>query len=230
MSSKLTEMIENRHSHDNREMVTEEKEAIIKHGLQLMAYTLGVTFVSAAAFMAMGWTLTGLSMIALIGVFFAYLFIGGAIMTSIMVNKDNKTRYMIGFTLFGIINGLLFSLTLSTMTVVSFLVVGVLSMAVTLSCIMISKKYLIDASGWEKPILFSSIACIVGLIATAAITSTLLTVVVSIAIIAVMSAYIMYETQEAIKNPASSGPELAIGYFLSFLNIFLSIANLLGID
>lgn len=157
------------------------------------------------------------------GIFALVASIGLIILINIFRNSKIALPLLMGF---GFLQGLFISpiIYISSSS-------AILSSLIGTSVIMAGTSYLafknkLDSSGWGKYLFFVLIAIIITSIVNIFLGSSILATLLSIGVIIVMSGYIIYDTQDALKNPDSNYIVLALNFYINILNIFLNLLSI----
>ena len=187
-------------------------------GMTVLGYVIGMMFLPqiAGAITGVGGIL--LFMVAMIGMIFA-----------ISAFQDSY----IGFILllaFGVIEGIFLTplIAMSSSNAIISALCGTVIAAVATSAIAFSGK--VDSAGWGKFLLPLLIAMLVGVVVNLFLQSTGFQIMLSLGIIALMSAFMVYDTQQALKYPKKSYVAVALGFYLNIINIFINLLSLFGLS
>jgi len=104
------------------------------------------------------------------------------------------------------------------------------TVGVTFACMRYAATFKVDTSSWGGPLMIILLVAIGVMIANIWIGSALLASAMSVGIIVLFSAFILYDTQQALRNPDMSYIEFAINMYLNMLNIFIHLLSLIGND
>lgn len=228
MIDRIEDTINTQKARDNSTMDAADKHRIITIGLLKTAVSIVCCFVTASTLSVLGVSIGGL--LAPFFIFLAYMGIAIFLMTLIVKHRHNEVYSNILMMLFGCLHGVLMvnvfaALTISSIIIILFLTVGVVG-----ATIFFAKTWLIDSTGWSKPLLIGLVVAIIAMVVNIFLGSALLSVIISSVVILIMIAMVMHETQEALSNPHATSTEFALGIYLSFINIFIHLASIMGLD
>lgn len=132
--------------------------------------------------------------------------------------------------LFGGVQGLFTGAFISTFPLSSILLAVAGTIGVTFACMRYAATFKLDTSNWGGPLIATLTIAILVSVANIWIGSSMLATALSVGIIILFSGFILYDTQQALKNPHMSYIEFAIGMYLNIFNIFLHLLSLIGND
>lgn len=219
------EFIENMIDRSKSSVVAKESaeaSKVIKNGLLAVMATiattaLGVMLASHFGIVISGW-------LAALG--FLALMIGMIFLISIAANTPFGLPLLLTF---GFIQGVFLMGFITMFTVTSLLIATGTTLGITGACMFVALSGKVDSSKWGPYLLVMMVAAIIGIVINIFLGSTMLSMMLSIAIIFIMGGLIVYETQQAIDNPHDSYIHFALGLYLSMINIFIHTLNILGI-
>ena len=88
----------------------------------------------------------------------------------------------------------------------------------------------VDTSNWGGYLLVTLIGLIVAMFVNIFIQATAFQMLISSGVIVVMSAFMIYDTQQAIKYPRESYLLVALSFYLNLLNIFIHMLAIFGMN
>lgn len=202
---------------------TAEARKVIINGLYAVAATILMALVGGTVASTMGLTLGLWGVIGVFVVMFGLIF-------AISAYSHTKLGLPL-LLLFGATHGLILVgyVSLFTTQMLAIAVVGTLVVVGGCMWVAMTQKS-VDSSNWGGYLLVLLVAALVGLIANIFIGSTLLSGALSVGIIVLMGAFVIYDTQDAIRNPHRGYVEFALGMYLNIINIFIHLLNLLGMS
>lgn len=165
-----------------------------------------------------GWVAAILFMVGMIG-----------LIVLIQANANNSLGLPL-LLLFGGLQGVFAGAYLATFPISSILLAIGGTIGITFACMRYAATFKVDTSNWGGPLLIILLVAIGVMIANIWIGSALLATALSVGIIVLFSAFILYDTQQALKNPEMSYIEFAIGMYLNMFNIFIHLLSLIGND
>lgn len=207
----------------SRSLTFEKGRKNVVNGLIAVAAMFGTTGIGvwiASLFNVVftGWVSAIVFIVLMIGLIFL-----------IQANANNALGLPL-LLLFGGLQGIFMGAYLTMFPLSSiFLAIGG-TIAITFACMRYAATFKVDTSNWGGPLLIILLIAIGVMFANIWIGSALLSTALSVGIVVLFSAFILYDTQQALKNPDMSYIEFAIDMYLNMLNIFIHLLSLIGND
>lgn len=145
----------------------------------------------------------------------------------ILINVFRNSRMALPLLMgFGFLQGIFISplVYMSSSTAVLSSLAGTAVILFGTSYLALKNK--LDSSGWGKYLFFVLIAIIITSLINIFLGSTILATLLSIGVIIVMSGYIVYDTQDAMRNPDTNYVVLTLNFYINILNIFINLLSL----
>ncbi|ASV44347.1 hypothetical protein PBI_SCTP2_332 [Salicola phage SCTP-2] len=201
---------------------SQEAMKVIKNGLLAVMATiattiLGVLFASHFGIVISGWVGALIFLAVMVGMIF-------------LISAAANTPFGLPLLLtFGFLQGIFLMGFITQFTVTSLLIATGTTLGITAACMFLALSGKVDSSKWGPYLLIVLVAAIIGIVINIFLASTMLSLMLSMAIIFIMGGLIVYETQQAVNNPHDSYIHFALGLYLSMINIFIHTLNILGI-
>lgn len=211
----------------DREMSQVEITKNLKNGYLALGATFVMTLIGYAVGLTMLPQLVGVMSGAMGAILMLVAMLGMVFAISAFQNS------VVGLVLllaFGFIEGLIVTpmIALSSSSAVFGALAGTVVAVFATSAIAFSGK--VDSSGWGKYLMIMLLAMIVGVVINIFLGSTGFQLILSLGIIALMCALMIYDTQQAMRNPKMSYVAVALGFYLNIINIFINLLSVIGIS
>lgn len=186
--------------------------------MTLIGYFVGLTILPQIAGVMSGAMGAILMLVAMFGMIFA------------ISAFQNSIIGLVLLLAFGFIEGLIITpmLAISSSSAVFSALAGTIVAVFATSAIAFSGK--VDSSGWGKYLMILLLAMVVGVVINIFLGSTGFQLLLSLGIIALMCALMIYDTQQALRNPKMSYVAVALGFYLNIINIFINLLSIIGLS